>query len=98
MVELSILVFKGAKLGYDRYGLKGAVAGGIVAGGSILLVREAVSRFTEVDDDRIDEMAERIQDDEELADIVGEEFADDIDLTIGKVEDVIDEFVGDDRP
>lgn len=97
MVELSVLVFKGAKLGYDRYGLKGAVAGGIVAGGSILLVREAVSRFTEVDDARIDEMAERIQNDEELADIVGEEFAADIDVTMGKVEDAVEEYVGDDR-
>lgn len=95
MVELSILVFKGAKLGYDKYGLRGAVAGAIVAGGSILLVREAVSRFTEVDDARIDEIAERIQDDEQLEDIVGEEFSDGVDVTIGKVEDVLDEYTSD---
>lgn len=97
MVEISIIAVKGAKLGYDKYGLKGAVAGGVVAGGSVLLVREAVSRFTEIDDGRIDEVAERIRDDEELENVVVEEFSDGVDVTMGKVADALDEYVGDDR-
>lgn len=98
MVDISIIAFRGAKLGYDKYGLKGAVAGGIAAGGSVLLVREAASRFTGIDDGRLDEVAERIRDAEELENIVVEEFSDGVDVTIGNVADALDEYVGDDRP
>lgn len=95
MVELSMIVFQGAKLGYERYGPKGAVVGAVVAGGSILLVKEAVARFTDVEDARIEELAERVQGSDDLDEIIDGEF-EGFDATLEEIAAVVEEFIGGD--
>lgn len=74
MVDGITVVIKAVKFGYKRHGPKGAVAAAIAVGASYVVIARIVPKFTNVNEDRIDEIYEKVSDDNELANILGEEF------------------------
>lgn len=74
MVDQYAIVIEAVKFGYKRYGAKGAVAAAVTAGGGYVIATKVVPRVTDVDEEQVDEIYEKYSDDEELGDILGEEF------------------------
>lgn len=95
MVDIPTIVTSAVELGYRQYGIKGAVVAGVVVGGGTLGIKKAVSRFTDTGEERIDELIQRVEDDEELDEIIEEEFSKGVGKTVDKVEDILDRYFGD---
>lgn len=74
MVDSITVVISAVKFGYNRYGARGAVASAVAVGASTVIIKKVVPRYTSVEEERVDEIYERITEDNELAEILGEEF------------------------
>lgn len=75
MVDTTTIVIAAVKFGYKRYGAKGAVAAAIAVGASYVVIKRIVPRYTDIDEEQVDEVYEKVADDEEVTDILGEEFS-----------------------
>ncbi len=74
MVDTVTIVIQAVMFGYDKYGLKGAVAAAVAVGASYVLIMRIIPRVTDVDEEEVEAMYDRINEDDELTDILGEEF------------------------
>lgn len=74
MVDTTAVVIPAIKFAYKRYGAKGAVAAAIAVGATHAVITRVVPEFTDIDEEQVDNIYERIIEDDELADILGEEF------------------------
>jgi hypothetical protein len=74
MVDVMSVVIPAVKFGYNRYGPKGAVAAAIAVGGSHLVIKSVIPKYTDIEQERVDEIYSRLTDDGELGDILGKEF------------------------
>jgi hypothetical protein len=95
MVDVPSLAIKVAELGYKRYGIKGAVVGAVAAGGSVFVVRKVVTRVADADEAYIDDLAERARGDEQLNDLVEEQFSKGVGTSVEKIEGVLESHLGD---
>ncbi len=75
MVGVSTIVVNAVKFGYDRYGPQGAVAAAVALGASYVVIRKVVPIFADISEERIEELHTRATEDDELADMLGEAFA-----------------------
>jgi hypothetical protein len=74
MVDQYTILIQAVKFGYKRYGAKGAVAAAVTAGGGYVVATKVVPKVTDVDKEQVDEIYEKYSDDEELGEILGQEF------------------------
>lgn len=74
MVDSTTVIIQAVKFGYDRYGAKGAIAAAAAVGVSYVGIKKVVPRYTSVEEERIEEVYQRITEDDELGEILGEEF------------------------
>lgn len=74
MVDSVTIVIQAVKFGYDRYGAKGAVAAAVAVGASYVVIKRVIPRYTDIDEERVDDVYERATKDDELSEILGEEF------------------------
>ncbi|WP_224333525.1 hypothetical protein [Haloprofundus halobius] len=79
MVDASVVVVQAIKVGYKTGGIRGAVVAGILAGGSVLAVVQVLRRYTDVEEEKLATKLDNLADDDELADILGNEFGDKLD-------------------
>jgi hypothetical protein len=96
MVDAPTIAIEAARVGYRKYGASGAVSGVVLAGGSVIVAQKLVSRYTDADEDYIMDTAERIRKDEELNDIVKREFSGGVELSVEKIEELLEEYLSDD--
>jgi hypothetical protein len=92
MVDTPAIAIKAAEIGYKRYGIKGAVVGGVIAGGSVVVVEKVVSRYADVDEGYVEEIAERVENEDELNDIIEKEFSKGVETSVEKIEEVLDKY------
>lgn len=74
MADPTLIVIEAVKFGYREAGPKGAVAAAVAVGASYAIVVRILSRYTDLDEKQIDEIYEKISNDDEIVDILGEEF------------------------
>jgi hypothetical protein len=74
MVDSATVVIQAVKFGYKRYGAKGAIAAAVAVGASYVVIQKVIPRYTDIDEERVDDVYERATKDDELGNILGEEF------------------------
>jgi hypothetical protein len=73
MVDTATVLVQSVRFGYKRYGPKGAVAAAVAAGASYVAIKRVVPRYTDVDEQRVEELYDRVSE-EGVARTLGKEF------------------------
>jgi len=59
-MDTATVLVEAVQFGYKRYGPKGAVAAAVAAGASYVVIKRAVPRYTDVDEERVEELYDRV--------------------------------------
>jgi len=73
MVDTVGVLVQAVRFGYKRYGPKGAVAAAVAAGASYVVIKRVVPRYTNVGEERVEELYEQVTE-EGAARTLGREF------------------------